>query len=117
MGLPDDSELDLQPNNILLGVHDNSVFATFEKCEAEDPVPRKELDDRTIYLSRSIPLTNGLPSLSDMSEARFSDSEHTDLIMPDVYRAPEVILGMPWGYPVDIWSVAMVVSSIFPYAP
>ena len=56
-----------------------------------------------------MPLTKGLPALSDLSEARFGDSEQTGNIMPEVYRAPEVVLGMPWSYPVDIWSFGMVV--------
>lgn len=93
-----------------MGIHNSSVFAKFEQYETENPVPRKELDGRTIYLSRPMPLTKGLPALSDLSEARFGGSEHTDDIMPDVYRAPEVVLGMPWSYPIDIWSVGMVVS-------
>lgn len=29
--------------------------------------------------------------------------------MPDIYRAPEVILNMNWDYKVDIWNVGMVV--------
>ena len=36
--------------------------------------------------------------------------------MPNVYRAPEVILKMRWDYKVDIWNVAMVVSGLFPLA-
>lgn len=95
---------------MLMGIHDASVFAKFEQYEAKNPVPRKELDDRTIFLSRPMPLTKGLPALSDLSEARFGDSKHTDDVMPDVYRAPEVVLNMPWSYPVDIWSFAMVVG-------
>ncbi|KAK2786958.1 hypothetical protein FQN53_005904 [Emmonsiellopsis sp. PD_33] len=46
-------------------------------------------------------------------EARLGDEEHQDDIMPDVYRAPEVILGMKWGYKVDIWNVAMVIWDLF----
>ena len=57
-----------------------------------------------------MPLTKGPPLLSDLSEARCGDVEHTDLIMPDVYRSPEVVLSMEWSYPVDIWGFAMVVS-------
>ena len=30
--------------------------------------------------------------------------------MPNVYRAPEVMLRSSWGYKVDIWNIAMVVS-------
>ena len=101
---------DLQPNNMLMGVQDDSIFAKFERYEGDYPYPRKELADRTIYLSRQVPFSSGLPALSDLSEARFGESKHIDDIMPDVYRAPEVVLGMSWGYSVDIWSLGMVVS-------
>ena len=93
-----------------MGVLDDSIFAKFERCELDDPCARKELVDRTIYLSRPMPFSPGVPSLSDLSEARFGEAENTEDIMPDVYRAPEVVLGMPWAYPVDIWSLGMVVS-------
>lgn len=95
---------------MLLGIHDDSVLAKFEQYETENPCPRKELDDHTIYLSRPMPLTKGEPSITDLSEARFGGSTHTDRTMPNVYRAPEVILGLPWSYQVDIWGFGMVVS-------
>jgi len=95
---------------MLMGVHDNHVFVTFEQQGRDGPIPCKKLSDRTIYLSQPMPLTKGIPCLSDLSEARMGKSEHTGDIMPDVYRAPEVILDMPWSYPVDIWSLGMVVS-------
>ncbi|KAI9666607.1 MAG: hypothetical protein M1821_004543 [Bathelium mastoideum] len=104
---------DLQPSNMLLGIHDESVLAKFEQYETDNPCPRKELDDRTIYLSRPMPLTKGEPSITDLSEARFGDSKHTDRIMPNVYRAPEIILGLPWSYPVDIWGFGMVLWDLF----
>lgn len=47
--------------------------------------------------------------LCDLGEARIGiDQERRD-IMPDLYRAPEVILDMTWDYKVDIWNVGMVV--------
>lgn len=104
-----DTYQDLQPNN-LLGIHDNSILAEFEQEEKRNSSPRKELEDRTIYVSRPMPLAKGLPSLSDFSEARFGDVEQTGRVMPDVYGAPEVILGMPWSYPIDVWAFAMAVS-------
>nr|POE71817.1 serine/threonine-protein kinase srpk [Quercus suber] len=108
-----DIRQDLQPNNILLGIHDSSILAEFEGEEMQKPSPRKELHDRTIYVSRPMPLARGWPSLSDFSEARFGGVKHTDLVMPDMYRAPEVILGMPWSYPIDIWAFAMVIWDLF----
>lgn len=95
---------------MLLGIHDDSVLTKFERNEIENPCPRKELDDRTIYLSRPMPLSKGEPCITDLSEGRFGGQVHTDRIMPNVYRAPEVILGLPWGYEVDVWGFAMVVS-------
>ena len=67
-----------------------------------------------IYLSRPLPTTKGMgaPSLSDLSEARFDSPQNTDLIMPDVCRAPEVLLDMPWSYPIDPWGFAMTVCSV-----
>lgn len=95
---------------MLLGTNDDSIFVKSERYEAERPCPRKELSDRTIYLSRPMSLSSGLPSITDLSEARFGGSCHTGDIMPDVYRAPEIVLGMPWSYPIDIWGLGMVVS-------
>ncbi|KAK2736308.1 hypothetical protein FQN55_001694 [Onygenales sp. PD_40] len=104
---------DLKPNNLLMGIDDKSVLAEYEKDELTHPVPRKVVGDRTLYLSRPLPLTFGPPILCDLGEARPGDEEHQDDIMPDVYRAPEVILGMKWGYKVDFWNVAMVIWDLF----
>lgn len=100
---------DLQPSNLLMGVDDETVLAEYKKDEKEHPSPRKVLSDRTVYLSRPLPPTYGPPVLCDCDEARSGDKEHFDDIMPDPYRAPEVILGMRWSYEFDIWNVAMVV--------
>lgn len=34
--------------------------------------------------------------------------------MPDVYRAPEVALDMPWSYPIDLWGFAMTACDFHP---
>lgn len=106
--------LDLQPHNILLGIKDKTILPRYEEAEFENPTPRKVLNkDHTIYLSRPLPITFGTPVLCDLGEARLGSEKHDDDIMPDVYRAPEVILRMDWDYKVDIWNVAMVV--LFPW--
>lgn len=88
-----------------------SYLSRFEEAEVTDPSPRKIMDDRKIYKSLGfLPKNGGLPFLTDFGEARFGDKENNDDIMPNVYRAPEVILRSNWDYKVDTWSVAMVVS-------
>ena len=99
----------IQPKDILLGILDDSAFARFEKDERECPLPRKELFGRTVYFSRPMPLTKGALKLCDLSEAHFGNAHNHDLVMPDAYRAPEVMLGMPWSYPIDLWGFAMTV--------
>jgi len=32
--------------------------------------------------------------------------------MPDLYRAPEIVLGVEWNEKIDIWSVGLMVSEI-----
>ncbi|EFE37918.1 hypothetical protein TRV_07408 [Trichophyton verrucosum HKI 0517] len=103
-------KIDLQTRNLLLGIDDTSVFSVFEEAETEyQPCPRKVLDDRTIYVSRRVPFSSRLPIITDFGEVRLRDEAHIgEDIMPDVYRAPEIILRSEWDIWVDIWSVAMV---------
>jgi len=91
-------------------IDDESVFSECENDEFEQPIPRKITNDRIIYLSRPLSFAVGFPVLCDLGEARLGEAEHQGDIMPDVYRAPEVILGMKWNFKVDIWNVAMLVS-------
>ncbi|PGH34652.1 hypothetical protein GX50_02542 [[Emmonsia] crescens] len=68
---------------------DESIFLKYEEAEFEEPVPRKITNDRTIYTSRPLPITFGVPVLCDLGEARFGNEDNNEDIMPDVYRAPE----------------------------
>lgn len=74
------------------------------------PIPRKPLENRTIYFSRPLPVSYGTPVLCDLGEARLGTNDQKGDIMPDIYRAPEVILNMNWDHKVDIWSVGMLVG-------
>ncbi|KAJ0417398.1 kinase-like domain-containing protein [Aspergillus carlsbadensis] len=103
---------DLQLKNLLFPGPETSYLSRIEEAEVTDPSPRKVLKDRTIYKTLSFFPRGGLPLLADFGEARMGDKEYTDDIMPNAYRAPEVILRSSWGYKVDIWSVAMVAWDI-----
>ena len=82
-----------------------------EKAELDRLIARKILIDRTIYKSRSMPLSTGPPVLCDLGEARIGTQKHEGDIMPGIYRAPEVILGMDWDSKVDIWAIGVMVST------
>lgn len=105
---------DIKEENILFGA-DDSVLRAFEQEELIKPCPRKELDGRTIYLTRELgtPKKVGAPVLCDLGSAvRLDDgTEHREDIQPNVYRAPEIILDVPWTYSVDIWNVGCMVST------
>lgn len=104
---------DIKEGNILLGA-DDSVLRALEEEELHEPCPRKELEGRIVYLSRKLntPKDFGAPVLCDLGSAvRLDDgAEHREDIQPDVYRAPEVILDIPWTCSVDIWNVGCMVG-------
>ncbi|PYI21820.1 kinase-like protein [Aspergillus violaceofuscus CBS 115571] len=102
------SVIHIQLNNLLLPAPSPAALSAFEEQELQRPAPRKILEDRTIYTTSHLPAGDGLPLLSDPGEARFGDEDHSESIMPDYYRAPEVMLKSNWDYKVDIWSVGMV---------
>lgn len=52
--------IDISPNNILQGINDPSILSKIEADELEQPVARKELEDRTIYMSRPMPVCPGI---------------------------------------------------------
>ncbi|KAK7549249.1 kinase-like domain-containing protein [Phyllosticta citricarpa] len=107
---------DIKEANMLLGA-DSSVLRDFEQKEIEEPCPRKEVDGRIIYSSRELntPKDFGAPVLCDLGSAVPLDdgAEHREDIQPNVYRAPEVILDIPWTYSVDIWNVGCMVWDAF----
>jgi serine/threonine protein kinase len=103
---------DLSPNNLLLGANDHTVFRTMEKEHHENLKRRLKSGERIIYRSQAMPITSGAPVISDFGAAYIGlpDQKFEGDIMPNFYRAPEVILGMPWDSKVDIWSIGVMVS-------
>lgn len=96
---------------------DSSVYRQQWGNDAElrDPSPRKVTNSGDfIYQSHTFRHEPGWSAfgeliLSDLGEARIG-LEQQGLIQPDLYRAPEVMLGMKWGPKVDIWNIAVMVS-------
>jgi hypothetical protein len=98
----------------MFGFQEDSSLVKFEQAELDNPSPRKEVDGRVIYVSRPIPKPKHLapPVLCDFGAAFFGDKLHDDDVQPDQYRCPEVILEVPWGYKIDVWSIECMVMPI-----
>ncbi|GFF60705.1 protein kinase, putative [Aspergillus udagawae] len=106
---------DIQEKNIMLGIEDNSILTDFEEGEKSNPSPHKIVGDQVIYASRKLGRTkhHGRPVLCDFGQARFGLTKYCGDIQPYIYRAPEVLLRMPWDQKVDIWNVAVVTWDLF----
>ncbi|EEP75786.1 predicted protein [Uncinocarpus reesii 1704] len=108
---PHGTHIYVQSRNMLLDIDDPKVFSVFEDAETQAPAPRKFLDDRTIYMSRRLLRTPRLPMITDFGEARITNGKDKlpwEDVMPEVYRAPEIILEMPWDNKIDIWGIGMM---------
>ena len=104
---------ELKQDKIMLAIEDETILADFEKAEDDEPSARKIDGDRVIYVSRElgIPKVHGRPVLCDFGEARFGAKEYEDEVQPYQYRAPEVILNIPWNEKVDIWNLGVMVRN------
>lgn len=46
--------------------------------------------------------------LIDFGSATFEQDYHSTVVCTRHYRAPEIILGLGWSYPCDIWSIGCI---------
>jgi len=51
--------------------------------------------------------------LIDFGSATFQDEYHSSVVSTRHYRAPEIILGLGWSYPCDIWSIGCILIEFF----
>ncbi|KAG6812955.1 hypothetical protein H0H93_013564, partial [Arthromyces matolae] len=103
--------------NIMAPVDDPRIYQLCDINEHANPTPRKDAGNgRWIYESRPIEHVEAVVEstcLCDFGEAIDGRKLYThNNVQPDVYRAPEVMLGVPWSYPIDIWNLGCVVSEI-----
>ncbi|KAL7177572.1 hypothetical protein ACSBR2_030849 [Camellia fascicularis] len=50
--------------------------------------------------------------LIDFGSTTFEHEDHTYVVSTRQYRAPEVILGLGWNYPCDLWSVDCILVEL-----
>lgn len=61
--------------------------------------------------SRKI-LNNTKIHLIDFGSATFNDEYHSSVVSTRHYRAPEIILGVGWSYPCDVWSIGCILVEL-----
>jgi len=85
---------DLKPENILLEDSDYK----YEKQGTHS--------DYRVPLSERI-------RLIDFGGATFEDDHHSRIINTRQYRSPEVMFGLGWSYPSDLWSVGCILAELY----
>ena len=86
---------DLKPENILL------LSSAYQRV----PVSSGSKFTKRVPDGLTIPLI-------DFGSATFENQHHSTVVSTRHYRAPEVILGMGWSYPCDIWSVGCILVGL-----
>ncbi|KAL1410023.1 serine threonine protein kinase CMGC group [Vanrija albida] len=87
---------DLKPENILLVSNESRLSG-----------PR-----RANARSKSI-LRNTDIRLIDFGSATFANEYHSSVVSTRHYRAPEIILGLSWSYPCDMFSIGCILVEFF----
>lgn len=49
----------------------------------------------------------------DFGTSIFDEDEHYSYVQSRYYRAPEVILGHPYSYPIDMWSTGCLLAELY----
>jgi dual-specificity kinase len=91
---------DLKPENILL------LDSGYDK----EPVAPGSKHTTRVPHSSAI-------RLIDFGSATWETQYHSSVVSTRHYRAPEVILGMPWSYPCDSWSVGCILIELLTVRP
>ncbi|KAJ3578462.1 hypothetical protein NPX13_g2103 [Xylaria arbuscula] len=93
---------DLKPENILLC---DSTYQNFTYNNRRIPSSTNGKDrqatQRKVLLDTEI-------RLIDFGSATFDNEYHSSLVSTRQYRAPEIILGLGWSFPCDIWSIGCI---------
>lgn len=89
---------DLKPENILL------VSSDFVKL----PVCKTKSDETNF---RCLPKSSAI-KLIDFGSTVYDSQMHNSIVSTRHYRAPEIILGLGWTYPCDIWSVGCILVEL-----
>ncbi|KIL84248.1 hypothetical protein FAVG1_12485 [Fusarium avenaceum] len=97
---------DLKPENILLCDHSYQTFTYNRKIPSSSTTINRQATQRRVLLDTEI-------RLIDFGSATFQDEYHSSVVSTRHYRAPEIILGLGWSFPCDIWSIGCILVEFF----
>jgi len=97
---------DLKPENILLVNNSYQTFTYNRKIPSSSTTINRQATQRRVLLDTEI-------RLIDFGSATFQDEYHSSVVSTRHYRAPEIILGLGWSYPCDIWSIGCILVEFF----
>ncbi|KAF4511465.1 hypothetical protein G6O67_003261 [Ophiocordyceps sinensis] len=97
---------DLKPENILLWDNSYQTFTYNRKIPSSSSTISRQATQRRVLLDTEI-------RLIDFGSATFQDEYHSSVVSTRHYRAPEIILGLGWSYPCDIWSIGCILVEFF----
>ncbi|WVW80818.1 hypothetical protein I302_102807 [Kwoniella bestiolae CBS 10118] len=87
---------DLKPENILLCSNESRLVGPRVKNSKAKSV-----------------LRNTEIRLIDFGSATFENEYHSSVVSTRHYRAPEIILGLPWSYPCDMFSIGCILVEFY----
>ncbi|OAA44752.1 Protein kinase-like domain protein [Metarhizium rileyi] len=97
---------DLKPENILLCDDLYQTFTYNRKIPSSSTTINRQASQRRVLLNTEI-------RLIDFGSATFQDEYHSSIVSTRHYRAPEIILGLGWSFPCDIWSIGCILVEFF----
>merc|ERR1712000_326862 len=97
---------DLKPENILLCDAQYQTFTYNRRIPSSSTNINRTAAQRRVLLDTEI-------RLIDFGSATFQDEYHSSVVSTRHYRAPEIILGLGWSYPCDIWSIGCILVEFY----
>jgi len=93
---------DLKPENILLVNNDYRI------AQISIPGRGRNAATRTKRILKSTDIR-----LIDFGSATFEDEYHSNVVSTRHYRAPEIILGLGWSFPCDVFSLGCILVEFY----
>lgn len=97
---------DLKPENILLKAQNYQTFTYNRNIPSSSTTINRHATQRRVLLDTEI-------RLIDFGSATFDSEYHSTVVSTRHYRAPEIIMGLGWSYPCDIWSIGCILVEFF----